>query len=82
MVYDYDFPPSVSEALSPLVPNEVYKDPNHLAHGEGAGSKLARPSSVLIASRRIEEGEELLLDYRFNPAKKEQVSSDVLNPKP
>jgi len=64
MAYSYDFPTEFPEHLQSYIPNEYFKPPT----GINKRSGTIMHSMLLIASKRIQEQEEVLLNYRYNPA--------------
>jgi hypothetical protein len=65
MSYSYDFTTSFPDHLRPFIPYQYASPPSSLFFN--------RPSTImhsvlLIATRRIKTHEELLLNYRYNPA--------------
>ena len=85
--HDYVFPANVPDELRHLVPHALYRPPDRHSPKPGSASAFALrlvegrpkqeprhlpiPSQVLIASRALHDGEELLLDYRFNPHRRD-----------
>ena len=64
MSYSYDFPVEFPEALRPYIPNDYYEEPSGLSRRPG----IIMHAVILVSVRKVAQGEELLLNYRFNPA--------------
>lgn len=64
MSYSYDFPVEFPDDLAAYIPNEYFEQPKGIARRPG----IIMHAVILVAIRKIEAGEELLLNYRFNPA--------------
>ncbi len=75
MVCSYNFPrptsfshvlteeASVPEHLHDLIPHDYYSDPGLVTHLPD----VLMPSMAILALDDLEDGEELFLNYRFNP---------------
>lgn len=63
MAYSYDFPDEFPDDLKPYVPNEYHTPPKGFFRRPGV-----HMHALLLISRRKIENEELLLNYRYNPA--------------
>ena len=84
---DFVFPANVPDELRHLVPHALYQPPDRRQPKPGSAAAFALrlvegrpkeeprfrpiPSHVLIATRELHDGEELLLDYRFNPHRRD-----------
>ena len=64
MSYSYDFPVEFPEELQEYIPNDYFEAPTGLSRRAGT----VMHAVILIATRKIDTGEELLLNYRFNPS--------------
>lgn len=67
--FDNDYMRKQSASFDNYIPNELYTNPNIFPRWM---SRLREkqslvPSLVFVASREIQDGEELLVNYRFNP---------------
>jgi hypothetical protein len=83
IAHDYVFPDNVPDHLRHLVPHALYSRPHRYSSKPGSVSAYALrviegapkdeprhrpiPSQVLISTRELQDDEELLVDYRFNP---------------
>jgi len=64
MSYAYDFPTEFPELLQSYIPNEYQKPPTGI--NKRAGTVMH--AILLVATKRIQEQEEIFLNYRYNPA--------------
>lgn len=64
MSYSYDIPNEFPLNLRPFIPNDYFQPPRGLSKRPGTIMHCV----ILVATRKIEEKEELLLNYRFNPS--------------
>lgn len=65
MGMSFDFPKSLGPSLLEKVPNQYFRVPPF--YEELRWPRPAMRGYVFVAVENIEKGEEILVDYRFNP---------------